>query len=286
VKANGRFETSKQADGQEWYRILDLRYDSTIEKANGITKALLISENIVAVRPYHSVLEETSWRECALRRWLNDEYFDSLPESFRERIIETSNYLCGIPTEDTEDLEFMARDKVFILSADEAGFYFKDNEDRRAHSAKSWWLREQGIGSIFAQWVNMTGAVVVDGSWVEVEKPTWWRKLLRQYKHSFREEGLRSAFWLKLQEHQSPEPQASANREAAIFEIPELESKIRDCNITRNILTKLLAEFTDDYRNRGTSVEHSLRQMIEQNDKFDVECRHQALLVDPNWKGV
>ena len=275
MRPNDRFANSIQADGQEWWDILDLRFDSTI----GSSKALLISENIVDIRPYHSIPEETTWRDCSLREWLNTEYLDGLPQGLQERVIETKNWLAGIPTSDPEDAEFMTRDKIFLLSRDEASFFFEDAEHRRALYDDSWWLREQGAGSIAADLVSRNGSFIED-IWLSIKK-VWWCR--RRYTADYPEAGVRPALWLDLQEHS--EEVSHEEDKTYYLTIPEIGKKILDCDRTRNVLSSILAEFTDDYHNRGTSVEQSLRTWITRNDEADEQYRRQALGQDPKWQG-
>jgi hypothetical protein len=101
-----------------------------------------ITRDIIAMRPYHVTNEAITWKDCSLRKWLNTEFFDSLPEQVRSRVIEVTNQnpsryvgpAVGPPT----------RDRVFLLSRDEAERYFPSNTSRRASfddQQGSWWLR-------------------------------------------------------------------------------------------------------------------------------------------------
>jgi hypothetical protein len=42
-------------------------------------RALLITRDIIAERPYHKKYVPITWRGCSLRRWLNTVFYLSLP---------------------------------------------------------------------------------------------------------------------------------------------------------------------------------------------------------------
>jgi tetratricopeptide (TPR) repeat protein len=99
-------------------------------------KALLITRDIIDVRPYHpynpyhpyhnSMLEEVTWEGCALREWLNGEFLVAFQERDRARVAATDvanedNPWFGTPGgNDT-------RDRAFLLSINEVVKYFGDS---------------------------------------------------------------------------------------------------------------------------------------------------------------
>jgi hypothetical protein len=111
-------------------------------------KALLITEDIVDLRPYNEVtnaqrkllLDEgeysagdfaTTWAECSLRAWLNKDFLESLPDAMRKQVVETD-----VKNEDNLKTNTIGgadtQDKVFLLSIDEADEYFGSDPDRVA----------------------------------------------------------------------------------------------------------------------------------------------------------
>jgi len=146
-------------------------------------KTLVISEKILDAKLFHT--ERTAiWATCSLRVWLNEDFYQSAftPE-------ERSN-IAEIPIE---------KDKVFLLSVDEALKYFENDEDRFAVTTTyaekkdlkvssagncAWWLRSNGItGGISDRWtaayVGIEGIVSVYGINV-----------------NYNESGVRPALWL------------------------------------------------------------------------------------------
>jgi hypothetical protein len=124
--------------GSEYkWRILDKKDD----------KALLITENIVDMRAYNELTTEqialnekgynlenpdysgTTWAECSLRKWLNEDFFNTLPDAMQSKISETDVVNNGNPAYDTSGGK-NTMDKVFCLSEDEVYQYFSDDEDR------------------------------------------------------------------------------------------------------------------------------------------------------------
>jgi tetratricopeptide (TPR) repeat protein len=139
-------------------------------------RALVITEDCIAKMPYHEPGGEVIWEACTLRRWLNNEFYDSLPPQVKSLIIEvTSQNNAGGPTQD----------KVFLLSVDEANKYFENADDRRANyegSAYYWWLRSRGSGGASrAAGVDLYGDVDVNGGNVDASycavRPALWVSL-------------------------------------------------------------------------------------------------------------
>jgi hypothetical protein len=163
-------------------------------------KALLISSALLDKAPYHKGKSGT-WAESDLRRWLNGEFFSAaFDEKDRELIAETEN---------ENNAGGTTRDKVFLLSSDEAERYFADNKDRMAEkttlqsSALSrlpfvtvaassffmrkrdrhspWWLRSRGNYTEGAVVVNAGGGIHKDGYRVSAAivgvRPCVWVRL-------------------------------------------------------------------------------------------------------------
>ena len=143
-------------------------------------KALLISEYILDCIPFGSHTDdydETNWESCTLRKWLNTDFYnEAFSEGEKNAIEETTlstiayDYDSG---EQVTDLE--TKDKVFILSADEAEKYFESTYDRRSkaselaqskdivmneYSIGCWWLRSpQRSKSFFPEFVDSKGEI-------------------------------------------------------------------------------------------------------------------------------
>jgi hypothetical protein len=158
-------------------------------------KALLLCKQIWNQRPYHRSGEATTWKDCTLRKELNDEFYNQIPQEERTRIAKTrivnrENEWYG--TDGGEDFD----DFIFLLSLEEVDQYFGDSGDYAEKRRKDyndgkiiladdgwylsndfdkervamykgkaswWWLRSPGYLSNFAANVTDGGAVDVDG---------------------------------------------------------------------------------------------------------------------------
>jgi hypothetical protein len=124
--------------GNVW-RVLDVE-----EKAG---TALLLSEHLVAYRAYHDEFTEVVWHDCALRTWLNDEFFPGLPADFAALVVETKN--------ENPDSRWRVpggpatTDKVFLLDGEDMERYFPGEDATRVSTRHDgqpwwWWLRSPG----------------------------------------------------------------------------------------------------------------------------------------------
>ncbi len=166
--------------GYEW-RILDIQDD----------KALIITEDIIEQRPYHNAYNDITWADCALRKYLNDEFYDKFNET------------------DTQD-------NIFLLSLEEVCKYFGDSLSKLHNPGKNqrywferkdennckrlarlqgkewcwwWWLRSPGRvnvkavyifgtdGNIGIQGNNILKGNISDGKCTGGVRPALWLRL-------------------------------------------------------------------------------------------------------------
>ena len=149
-----------EADGTkkpvEW-RILEKKADGT---------ALVISKYGLDARRFDA--KSNNWERSEIRQWLNNEFYNgTFKDEEKNAILEYREAGC----------------KVFLLSEEEAGKYFKNNEDRKACPtpyAKGrgaytnddrggscwWWLRSPGRSQDFAADVVNVGFVYSHGYYV------------------------------------------------------------------------------------------------------------------------
>ncbi|MDR0874923.1 MAG: DUF6273 domain-containing protein [Clostridiales Family XIII bacterium] len=116
-------------------------------------KLLIITRDIVGKRVYDNSRQSVTWETCTLRKYLNEEFYDKFSAVEKTLITETSVVNAGNDT----------KDKIFLLSVDEAKEYFDGNDDRNCGD-RWWWLRSPGDdGSSLAAFVNHDGSVGDDG---------------------------------------------------------------------------------------------------------------------------
>ena len=120
---------------------------------------LLISRYALECKQYHHDRVNVTWEKSDLRKWLNNDF---LKEAFsaeeRERIKECKLKNDDNPEENTKGGND-TKDRVFLLSIQEAGQYFTDDDTRKCKSTKfaegkhqmideagfsDWWLRSPG----------------------------------------------------------------------------------------------------------------------------------------------
>ncbi|MDR0848865.1 MAG: DUF6273 domain-containing protein [Propionibacteriaceae bacterium] len=128
-------------------------------------RALFIARDIVAEEPYHKRLTSITWEDCSLRKWLNTEFLDSLPEQVKSRVVEVTN-------QNPSNKEYKTaggnatKDQVFLLSIDEVKKYFDDDDSRTARfngTTGWWWLRSPGSTRLSAAGVIAYGYVSTYG---------------------------------------------------------------------------------------------------------------------------
>ena len=144
--------------------------------------ALLISRYALDCKPYNTVQEEITWEQCALRSWLNSEFYNRAFRTEEKQYILQSNISANKNPEYSTNPGNATKDKVFLLSVVEATKYFKsddvrkcaptdyaiqqgaDTSDRyKVEGRKTcwWWLRSPGYNSYIAAGV-LTGGYIYD----------------------------------------------------------------------------------------------------------------------------
>ncbi|MDR2201674.1 MAG: DUF6273 domain-containing protein [Clostridiales bacterium] len=135
-------------------------------------EALLISEAVLDSRAYNGG-ESNVWAESDIRAWLNGGFYDAAFDADEQKMI--------VETENANNKGGDTRDRVFLLSADEANRYFKSDRDRTAKKTRyarkgfffirrkadaitPWWLRSSSLaypeGAVV---VNAGGRIHSDG---------------------------------------------------------------------------------------------------------------------------
>ena len=130
--------------------------------------ALVIAEKPICNKPYNDKYESTTWEQCSLRKWLNGEYYEkTFTEAEKKAILKT-------PLENPSNPQYVTsggnrtKDRIFLLSINEANEYFKDDSERKADSC--WWLRSPGGRDVSAAFVRGEYGIVYGyGSYVTEE---------------------------------------------------------------------------------------------------------------------
>jgi len=159
-------------------------------------RALIFSRKILDAKPYNITLNDATWETSTLRAWLNNSFYHSaFTEAERERISETFVLNSDNPAFETAGGR-NTKDRVFLLSLDEAGNYLSSDGVHKAfptayaklRGAQAteigtgwWWLRSPGSQSNLATLVSFTGFVIDYGFRVDNEgggvRPALWLSL-------------------------------------------------------------------------------------------------------------
>lgn len=129
--------------GQYNWRILDIQ-----DK-----KALIMTESMVSQEPYNDFAGEVTWSDCSLRKYLNNEFYNTFTEAEQSRIIPVINTNCNNQWYDSNGGEDTL-DKVFLLSIEEAVcMYLGDSSyNLENRSAKQrYWFQKKDINNVKRQ---------------------------------------------------------------------------------------------------------------------------------------
>ncbi len=185
------------------WRVLDIQ--------NNI--ALIITEDIIEQRPYHDAYKDITWSDCALRRYLNGEFYSKFTEADKSRIVTVTNKNPDNQWYGTKG-GADTQDNVFLLSLQEATCkYFGDSSSKLYNKGKNqrywferkdennskrsatfegngwwWWLRSPGRVSVKAVYVWPDGGIGIQGNNI----------LKGNISEGKCRGGVRPALWLKL----------------------------------------------------------------------------------------
>ena len=164
-------------------------------------RVLAITEKLIDCICYNDTwTSETTWADCSLREWLNEDFlYGFFTKNERARIIRYHNQNYNSQSYDADD-DRPTWDKIFSLSIEEVEQYFETDMDRRAAvtayvrgkesfsdehfstiSGKIygwWWLRSLGRDRVDAAHVYHSGAVNGAGDYVNKKgicvRPALW----------------------------------------------------------------------------------------------------------------
>ena len=174
-------------------------YEWLVLERYGDGSALIVTKNIIERRAYHSRRADITWKKCALRMYLNGEFYNKFSAQDKMRILESRIKNSDNPWFGTNGGEDTI-DKIFLLSIEETLKYLgnsreplsqakrhsaqswrvnrdsyyisnQDNSKRKAYDGSGaeywWWLRTPGDNSKGATLISIPGAVSggsVDGA--------------------------------------------------------------------------------------------------------------------------
>lgn len=167
----GRYEQDNDAsNGPEAIEWLVLGLDGPL--------ATLISVKALECKPYNAQYAGVTWETCTLREWLNGTFLNTAFSAEEQAQLETFTVTADRNPRYSVSPGNHTRDKVCLLSIDEAGKYFPSDKKRACYAtvyakaqgsntisdgACHWWLRTPGFDAISTACVRDSGSIDNDG---------------------------------------------------------------------------------------------------------------------------
>ena len=131
---------------------------------------LLISKYVIDYASYAGVRTVSTWENCALRSWLNEEFFEEAFSADEQNRVITSEVSAEPNPRFGTEAGSNTEDKVFLLSIEEVEHYINENLltgcEATAYTRQSggfsealygdlmWWLRSPGLNENFVAYVK------------------------------------------------------------------------------------------------------------------------------------
>ncbi|MCL6459682.1 MAG: DUF6273 domain-containing protein, partial [Gorillibacterium sp.] len=149
------------------------------------------TEEIIEQRPYHSAYKDITWADCALRKYLNGEFYEKFSVTDQSRILPVINHNPDNPWHGSTGGADTV-DSVFLLNIEEvACLYFGDSRSKLYNPGKNqkywlqrkdennskriaklvdkehvwwWWLRSSGRFNVRAAYIHGDGNIGIQGN--------------------------------------------------------------------------------------------------------------------------
>lgn len=138
--------------------------------------------------------EDSTWENCTLRSWLNNEYLNSEFDSTEQSLIMNTKVTNADNEEYGTNGGNDTTDKIFLLSIDEAYKYFSSDRERKATLSGNyyaWWLRSPGHDSRNPAYVTKDGTIEASGYEINIDSSG-------RYINSGKR-AVRPAMWINLE---------------------------------------------------------------------------------------
>lgn len=183
-------QDNKTANGKE-----EIEWKVLEKDENG--KMFVISRYALDCRHYHSSVEKVTWETSDIRSWLNNDFYNTAFTKSERAKIKTTTLENRDNADYNTDGGNDTKDKVFLLSIDEAKAYLPSTVERVCIATKyaesqgsqlegltrscRWWLRSPGSTLYNASFVKVDGFILQLGTPASVEKrsvrPAMWVEL-------------------------------------------------------------------------------------------------------------
>lgn len=136
------------------WRVLDKQKD----------KALLISDKVLFSKEFSDNVENTTWENCTLRSYLNNEFYNSAFENEDRKLIIKNKIINSNIESDGADEKKYTEDYIFLLSYEEYKKYFSSDieYEYNRNAGSSWWLRSLPLSP---SWSSSNRILVVGESY-------------------------------------------------------------------------------------------------------------------------
>jgi Family of unknown function (DUF6273) len=126
------------------WRVLDIKTD----------RKLIITEDIIKLRWYHSDFVDITWADCELRQFLNAEFYNTFNPKEKARIIAVENHNPDNPWFKTKG-GIKTIDNIFLLSLEEVCEYFGDSiENLNTKDKQKWFISDENDQERQAKYEN------------------------------------------------------------------------------------------------------------------------------------
>lgn len=141
-------------------------------------KLLIISKYGLVCQRFNKTFGEVTWEQSTLREWLNGCFYNEVFSVQEKNVVEERTITADVNPKYDSDPGNNTRDKVFLLSIDDAKEYFSSDFDRECevtdylknHGAENhpvkceWWLRTPGNENERIAFVNTAGMIMQYGN--------------------------------------------------------------------------------------------------------------------------
>ncbi len=163
-------------------------------------KALVISKYLLCAMAYNESGKKTTWADCSLREWLNNDFYKEAFSADERKLIKKTSLTNPDNSEYKTKGGEKTNDKIFVLSPSEVKKYFKESDDsKHAYTRMAcypdgqiggWWLRAPGHDKKCAVTVDDMGNVFNYGWDVENDfefdvRPAFWIELTEDMVDEF-----------------------------------------------------------------------------------------------------
>ncbi len=148
-------------------------------------KMLLVTSDSIEGKPFNETEgNSVTWKNCSLRKWLNDTFYSTVFSGFEQRLIERGKIVTA-PYKKPDGEEDVTLDRIFLLSGEEYSQFFADQGEKDTVAAERFYLLRNtepdtgcvlsvdGGGNISADIMRVTDStgLIRPAMWIELTDP-------------------------------------------------------------------------------------------------------------------